>query len=411
LFTVNASNQLVFTAAPDFEAPLDVGANNVYNVDVRADDGNGGTTTQSISVTVNPVNESSPVFTSSATPSMIENQTVVQTLTATDADLAQTITFTIAGTGADDALFSINGSNQLVFNSAPDTAAPADANSDNVYEVDVTADDGNGGTVTVTVTVTVKPAPDLPPVTPPPAELRPDTDPPPEDEPPPENDLLAEDDLPLENDPPPANDPPSADDPPPLVGGETVGPPPAPQDHRPVPSASLSPSPSATIELPESSSVEEHASIQHKPLQQVRRIMRQVLSQGTVEMIQDYVAAFNDELLWNDIGDMRKEMVDNGDMPILGAGTAVGVTGALTVGYVLWTIRSGLLVTSLLAQMPAWRLVDPLVVLDYLEDEQSKQGDEDDSIESMLERNQSNADEPTDSEAGEEEEPSVARFQ
>ncbi len=94
-------------------------------------------------------------------------------------------------------------------------------------------------------------------------------------------------------------------------------------------------------------------------------------------------------------------------MQVLGAGPAVGVTGALTVGYVLWTIRSGLLLTSLLAQMPAWRLVDPLVVLDYLDDEQSD-GDEDDSIESMLERN---ADEPTDSEAGEEEEPIVASFQ
>jgi hypothetical protein len=68
------------------------------------------------------------------------------------------------------------------------------------------------------------------------------------------------------------------------------------------------------------------------------------------------------------------------------------------VGYVLWTIRSGWLATSLLAQMPAWRLVDPLVVLSYLDDETTRAGDkqdeDNDSIESLLDKPQSDADEP-----------------
>ncbi len=45
-------------------------------------------------------------------------------------------------------------------------------------------------------------------------------------------------------------------------------------------------------------------------------------------------------------------------------GSAVGVTTGLTVGYVLWTIRAGYLVTSLIAQMPTWRFFDPLPILD-----------------------------------------------
>jgi hypothetical protein len=91
-------------------------------------------------------------------------------------------------------------------------------------------------------------------------------------------------------------------------------------------------------------------------------------------------------------------------MPYLAAGSAVGVTGTLTVGYVLWTIRSGLLTASMLAQMPAWALVDPLVVLDYLDGNESsskkKEDEEDDSLESMLERSEADADESSETGTG-----------
>ncbi len=40
---------LAFIAPPDFEAPGDVGANNVYQVTIRVADGNGGTATQAVS--------------------------------------------------------------------------------------------------------------------------------------------------------------------------------------------------------------------------------------------------------------------------------------------------------------------------------------------------------------------------
>jgi hypothetical protein len=94
--------------------------------------------------------------------------------------------------------------------------------------------------------------------------------------------------------------------------------------------------------------------------------------------------------LWNDLAEMRKELVQESAVPTLVAGSAASVTSALSVGYVLWTIRGGWLVTSVLAQMPAWRLVDPLIVLDNLDEdpEGSKrdQDDEDDSLESLLER-------------------------
>ena len=53
LFTINTTTgALAFIAAPDFENPTDAGANNVYDVTVQASDGNGGTDTQAIAVTV-----------------------------------------------------------------------------------------------------------------------------------------------------------------------------------------------------------------------------------------------------------------------------------------------------------------------------------------------------------------------
>jgi hypothetical protein len=47
-------------------------------------------------------------------------------------------------------------------------------------------------------------------------------------------------------------------------------------------------------------------------------------------------------------------------------GSAVGVTTGLTVGYVFWTVRAGYLLTGLVAQVPAWRFVDPLPILNSL---------------------------------------------
>ena len=42
---------------------------------------------------------------------------------------------------------------------------------------------------------------------------------------------------------------------------------------------------------------------------------------------------------------------------------AIATGTSLTIGYVAWLIRGGVLVSSLLTSMPAWRLLDPLPIL------------------------------------------------
>ena len=104
-FTINATTgALAFVTAPNFEAPTDAGANNVYDVTVQVSDGNGGIDTQAIAVTVTNQNEV-PTITSNgggdtAAVSIAENTTAVTTVTATDPDAGQTLTYSIVG-GAD----------------------------------------------------------------------------------------------------------------------------------------------------------------------------------------------------------------------------------------------------------------------------------------------------------------------
>jgi hypothetical protein len=166
-FVINSSSGvLTFISAPDFEAPGDVGANNVYDVTVRVSDGS-FTDSQAIAVTVTNINEGGapPVITSngggaSASVSLAENTTVVTTVTATDADTpTNELTFSISG-GADAADFAIDSlSGVLTFISAPDFEAPGDVGGNNVYDVTVRVTDGSfidSQAIAVTVTNVVE---------------------------------------------------------------------------------------------------------------------------------------------------------------------------------------------------------------------------------------------------------------
>jgi hypothetical protein len=62
-FSINSSNGVLsFLTAPDFEAPTDSGANNVYEVVVQVSDGAGGFDTQALSIAVTNVPNSLTVF-------------------------------------------------------------------------------------------------------------------------------------------------------------------------------------------------------------------------------------------------------------------------------------------------------------------------------------------------------------
>ena len=73
------------------------------------------------------------------------------------------------------------------------------------------------------------------------------------------------------------------------------------------------------------------------------------------------------------------------------AESAVVTSAGVSLIYLLWTIRGGYLLASLLSSMPAWKLVDPLPILDHFDTENEKRrkrrdGETDDeSLESLAE--------------------------
>jgi hypothetical protein len=69
--------------------------------------------------------------------------------------------------------------------------------------------------------------------------------------------------------------------------------------------------------------------------------------------------------------------------------SSIAATTGLSIGYVFWLLRSGVLLTALLSSVPAWQFVNPLLVLDTPEKRKRKkgQGDQgDDSVETMFEK-------------------------
>ena len=111
------------------------------------------------------VNGHAPVFEEGATATVTyaENATTaVTTVVVTDADVGQTVT--LALTGDDAGLFTITSAGLLRFNRSPDYEMPTDVDTDNMYEVTITATD-NGTpekmtmqTLTITVTDVVNEA-------------------------------------------------------------------------------------------------------------------------------------------------------------------------------------------------------------------------------------------------------------
>jgi len=155
LFDINATTGAVtFKTAPNYEAPADYAADNIYDITVTASDGVFSSAEKSVTITVTNGNEA-PIITSAATASFAENATgTVYTATGIDPDAGTTLSWSLGGPDSD--LFDINATTGAVtFKAAPNFEDPADYAADNIYDITVTASDGGSSPVTKSVTITV----------------------------------------------------------------------------------------------------------------------------------------------------------------------------------------------------------------------------------------------------------------
>lgn len=139
--------------------PADLQQNGTYTISVQVSDDSGNSDTADATLTIS---NTAPVFTSPTAVSVQEGETDAQTVTATDP--ADSVSYSLTG-GSDQMLFSIDSSTGLLkFRTPADFENPQDNGSDNIYEVRIQADDGDGGTTEQVVRITVTDRNDSSPV-------------------------------------------------------------------------------------------------------------------------------------------------------------------------------------------------------------------------------------------------------
>jgi hypothetical protein len=91
--------------------------------------------------------------------------------------------------------------------------------------------------------------------------------------------------------------------------------------------------------------------------------------------------------LWRDLDEMQDQAKSEHKTHVI-AGAASLVSVGMSVVYFMWAVRAGSVLSSLLSSMPAWKLVDPLPILDQMAggfDGRKRDDDEDDeTLESMV---------------------------
>ena len=111
----------------------------------------------------NAIDENAPQITTANTVEVVENQTLIVNVEASDADgdtEGNGLTYSLSG-GADLLLFDIDANTgNLSFTAAPDFEAPEDSDGDNNYLVDVSVSDSTGLTDTQTFSVNVNDLPE-----------------------------------------------------------------------------------------------------------------------------------------------------------------------------------------------------------------------------------------------------------
>jgi hypothetical protein len=70
---------------------------------------------------------------------------------------------------------------------------------------------------------------------------------------------------------------------------------------------------------------------------------------------------------------LRESVRDELDLDQSATISVVSVSFGLSLVYVLWLIRGGVLLGSYLSALPAWRLLDPLPVLSRLDDDDEEE--------------------------------------
>ena len=348
-FAINGANgqiTVLDTAVLDFETTP------VFTLTVQASDGT-NTDTGDITVNLNNLNEAPSA--NDATVSLDENSavaTVVHTVVAADPDsgINGTLSYVITGGNSLGAFVIDGGTGQIIVANT----GVLDFETNPVFSLTVTVTDGGAPGLADTATITIN-LNDLNEISIPADDGDPDDDPPPVDPP-------VEDPIEPPVDPPPGDD----DPPPPFEDGDTTEPPgldPIPPATEPPPTPEPGEVGDKPVETPDKSP-DENTTLD--PIVETATPNDETNGEKTqtevIGAISEIEKAFLTDALFQQLDAFGDDFNGSANRAI-GTGLAASLTAALTAGYVVWTIRGGYLLSSLLASMPAWTMIDPLPVL------------------------------------------------
>ncbi|MBL0427900.1 cadherin-like domain-containing protein [Ramlibacter alkalitolerans] len=364
---LGGNGYVTFTPDPDFNGE----ASFTYTVT----DGDSESRSATVTVVVAPVNDA-PVFKGEASLELVvpEGQMAATTLLASDVDGPLPLRFAIAG-GADAAHFVIDPvTGRLSFADARDFEAPADADADNVYHVVVQVSDGmlsTTQTLSIRVadmadTVTAPTLPEAPPAgkpepsAPPPAAPAPAT-------PAPQGSSSAP--APEEHAVPTG------------VGDEVVGGTAGSAD----PLGGFVTTSLSGVQLQsllvESGDVGAHnlraVVLDHSGIELISVDLQAEGGSGTFTVaarlesrqLEELQRTLRSTAFAENMDRLRDEVRDSAGLEQSVTVSVAGVSLGLSLVYVLWLVRGGVLMGSYLSAMPAWRILDPLPVLARPDDE------------------------------------------
>ncbi len=224
----------------------------------------------------------------------------------------------------------------------------------------------------------------LPPPPPPPPPIDPG-DPPPVDDPPPDDD--------------PAEDPDEEDEGEENTNtnsGPSVPPPPPKPDETPDPDVtedaeaeSESPvvvpaSSAAAVQGDSDGGTHAKAAMDRHGERVARSSTEELIASGEHA---EYAVMSRPGMLWNELDERLKNVDSHVHGDLIVVGTAGAAASSFTVGVVAWTLRTGFLASGLLAQMPAWRTVDPMLIMQGLSG-----GENAETLEELMERERESLD-------------------
>ncbi len=154
-FSIDSSTGIISMVARDFEVPADANTDNVYEITIIATDVDNNTDSETQTVTVTDATETATFTINPIADARVAENTA---FTGSRPSLSGNtpigrLIYTLGG--ADAAGFSIDSSTGIISMVARDFEVPADANTDNIYEVTIIATDVDNNTDSETQTVTV----------------------------------------------------------------------------------------------------------------------------------------------------------------------------------------------------------------------------------------------------------------